>query len=101
MHTQMSQMDAVNSAEDLIDRAAYWGHKAVAITDHGVVQSYPNGMHGKAANPDIKVIYGLEGYLIDDTKQITYGITYQKTPSEQRNREHHPDLTVFSSATAA
>lgn len=79
MHTQMSQMDAVNSAEDLIDRAAYWGHKAVAITDHGVVQSYPNGMHGKAANPDIKVIYGLEGYLIDDTKQITYGITYQKT----------------------
>ena len=74
MHTQMSQMDAVNSAEDLIDRAVYWGHKAVAITDHGVVQAYPNGMHGSNNNERIKVLYGVEGYLIDDTKQIVYDI---------------------------
>lgn len=75
MHTQMSQMDAVSSAADLINRAAYWGHKAVAITDHGVVQSYPDGMHASDNNKKIKVLYGVEGYLIDDTKMITYDIT--------------------------
>ena len=75
MHTQMSQMDAVNSASDLINRAIYWGHKAVAITDHGVVQAYPDGMHASDNNKKIKVIYGVEGYLIDDTKKITYDIT--------------------------
>ena len=75
MHTQMSQMDAVNSASDLINRAVYWGHKAVAITDHGVVQAYPDGMHASDNNKKIKVIYGVEGYLIDDTKRITYDIT--------------------------
>lgn len=72
MHTQMSQMDAVNSAADLIGRAEYWGHKAAAITDHGVVQAYPDGMH--AANENIKVIYGVEGYLVDDTKRIVYDV---------------------------
>ena len=80
LHTQMSAMDAVNSVEDLIDRAVYWGHKAIAITDHGVVQSFPDAMkasgYDKATdsyNQKIKVIYGVEGYFVDDSKKIVYG----------------------------
>ncbi len=82
MHTQMSQMDAVSSAEDLIDRAIYWGHKAVAITDHGVVQAYPNAMHASDNNKKIKVLYGVEGYLVDDTKKIVYDIKDETTSSD-------------------
>lgn len=81
MHTQMSQMDAVSSADALISRAVYWGHKAIAITDHGVVQAYPDAMHASNNNEKIKVIYGVEGYLIDDTKKIAYDITDQTTSS--------------------
>lgn len=81
MHTQMSQMDAVSSPEELIERAIYWGHKAVAITDHGVVQAYPNAMHASDYNKRIKVLYGVEGYLVDDTKQIVYDITDETTNS--------------------
>lgn len=81
MHTQMSQMDAVSSAEDLIERAIYWGHKAIAITDHGVVQAYPNAMHASDNNEKIKVIYGVEGYLVDDTKKIIYDISDQTVDS--------------------
>ena len=75
LHTQMSAMDAVSSTADLINRAIYWGHKAIAITDHGVVQSYPDAMHASDYNKKIKVLYGLEGYLVDDSKLITYDIT--------------------------
>lgn len=81
MHTQMSQMDAVSSAKELISRAVYWGHKAIAITDHGVVQSYPDAMHASDNNEKIKVIYGVEGYLVDDTKKIVYDITDQTIAS--------------------
>lgn len=73
-HTQMSQMDAVNSAQQLIDRAVYWGQKAIAITDHGVVQAFPDGMHASDNNKRIKVLYGMEGYLVDDTKLIAYDV---------------------------
>lgn len=75
LHTQMSAMDAVNSAKDLIKRAVYWGHKAIAITDHGVVQSFPDAMKESDFNNKIKVIYGVEGYLVDDSKKITYNAT--------------------------
>ncbi len=81
MHTQMSQMDAVSSAESLIDRAVYWGHKAIALTDHGVVQAYPNAMHASNNNEKIKVIYGVEGYIVDDTKQIVYDVKDQTVDS--------------------
>lgn len=81
MHTQMSQMDAVSSTADIINRAVYWGHSAVAITDHGVVQSYPDAMHASDNNEKIKVIYGVEGYLVDDTKLITYDVTDETTES--------------------
>ncbi len=75
MHTQMSAMDAVSSAKDLINRAVSWGHTAMAITDHGVVQAYPDGLKFSKNNELIKIIYGVEGYLIDDSAHISYNTT--------------------------
>jgi len=71
MHTQMSQMDAMTSAKDLIKRAMKWGMKSIAITDHGVVQSFPEAhkMLGYD-NPDMKVIYGVEAYLAPDKNAV-------------------------------
>ena len=71
MHTQMSQMDAVTPVKDLIKRALKWGMKSIAITDHGVVQSFPDAhkMLGYD-NKDIKVIYGVEAYLVPDKDPI-------------------------------
>ncbi len=67
MHTQMSQMDAVTPCVDLIKRAVSWGWKSIAITDHGVVQAFPDAhKYLQKANPDIKVIYGVEAYLVPD-----------------------------------
>lgn len=64
-HTQMSSMDSVVPVKKLIERAAFWQHKAIAITDHGVVQAFPEAMEA-AKKFGIKVIYGTEAYLIDD-----------------------------------
>ena len=74
MHTQMSQMDAMTSATDLIKRAMKWGMKSIAITDHGVVQAFPEAHKLLGVdNPDMKVIYGVEAYLApDNTKSVYY-----------------------------
>ena len=72
VHTQMSAMDAVSSANDIINRAILWDHKAIAITDHGVVQSFPDAMKASGKNEKIKILYGVEGYLIDDSAKIYY-----------------------------
>lgn len=64
LHTKMSAMDGFNDAETVVKQAIKWGHPAIAITDHGVVQSFPDA--AKAAGDKIKVIYGMEGYLYDD-----------------------------------
>lgn len=71
MHTQMSQMDAMTSATDLIKRAMKWGMKSIAITDHGVVQAFPEA-HKMLGfdNPDMKVIYGVEAYLAPDKNAV-------------------------------
>jgi DNA polymerase-3 subunit alpha (Gram-positive type) len=80
-HTQMSDMDSVVDVKKLVKRAFAWGHNAIAITDHGVVQAFPDASH--ALNPkdyadeneqkrakNFKVIYGLEAYLVDDIKEV-------------------------------
>ncbi len=70
-HTTMSTMDGIVSAKDLIGQAIQWGHEAIAITDHGVVQAFPEAMD--AAGDKIKVIYGLEAYVVDDLTGIYTG----------------------------
>lgn len=72
LHTQMSQMDAITPAKDLVERAAKWGHPAIAITDHGVVQAYPDAF-AAAKKAGIKVLYGVEIYLIGEEKLDAYG----------------------------
>ena len=69
-HTLMSDMDAVVDPKTLIKRAKSWGHQAVAITDHGVVQAFPDANHALSKDDDFKIIYGCEAYLVDDLKQI-------------------------------
>ncbi len=70
MHTNMSEMDGVSSASALIERAALWGHPAVAITDHGVVQAFPEAF-GAAKTHKIKLLPGMEAYLTDVTTVVT------------------------------
>ncbi len=69
-HTKMSDMDGVTDVKDIIKRAKKWGHKAIAITDHGCVQSFPDANHALDKDDTFKVIYGVEGYLVDDLKEI-------------------------------
>lgn len=84
-HTRMSAMDAVVSAKKLIKTAAKWGHPAIAITDHGVVQAFPEA-YEEAQGAGIKVIYGMEGYLFeDDINQARHIIILAKNNIGLRN----------------
>lgn len=69
-HTKMSDMDGVSDVKDILKRAMSWGHKALAITDHGAVQAFPDADHTVPKDSDFKVIYGVEAYLVDDLKGI-------------------------------
>ncbi len=71
-HTCLSQMDGISTPKDLFGQAAKWQHEALAITDHGVVQAFPE-VHQAASNRQIKAIYGMEGYLVDDERKILEG----------------------------
>lgn len=73
-HTKMSDMDGVSDVTTIIERAASWGHPAIAITDHGVVQAFTDAFHAlpglRSQYPDFKLIYGTEGYLVDDYNEL-------------------------------
>ena len=84
-HTKMSDMDGVTDAKSLVKRAYEWGHPAIAITDHGVVQAFPEANHCFDAwggcvpkDSDFKVLYGMEGYLVDDLKGMVINGKGQK-----------------------
>ena len=97
-HTKMSDMDGVSDAADIIKRAMSWGHKAIAITDHGAVQGFTEALHclqkveGKYKwEPfDFKVIYGVEAYLVDDLKGIV---------TNSKNQSIDEDFVVFDIET--
>ncbi len=69
-HTKMSDMDGVTDVKAIIKRAKAWGHTSIAITDHGCVQAFPDAAHALEKNDSFKMIYGVEGYLVDDLKDI-------------------------------
>ena len=69
----MSDMDGVSDVTDIVDRAHRWGHKAIAITDHGVVQGFTDANHyieRLDKDDPFKIIYGVEAYLVDDLKEV-------------------------------
>ncbi len=69
-HTKMSDMDGVSEVADIVKRAKAWGMPAIAVTDHGCVQAFPDASHALDKNDEFKVIYGVEGYLVDDLKEL-------------------------------
>ena len=77
LHSPMSQMDAVSSVSALVGQAKKWGHKAIAITDHAVAQSFPEAFSAGKQN-DIKILYGVEANLVDDGVPIAYNSAHRK-----------------------
>jgi len=71
-HTSLSAMDGIVKPNELVKRAIYWGHKALAVTDHGVVQAFPEVFHA-AQKSELKIIYGVEGYLEGENPTAVYG----------------------------
>lgn len=90
LHTNMSSMDAVSTIEDYVKRAAYWGHDAIAITDHGNLQNYPAAC-AAAKDYKLKMIYGVEGYLVDDTIP---GFNPSETYRQKNTPRYHIILLV-------
>ncbi len=82
-HTKMSKMDALTPMEDLVKKAIKWGHKALAITDHGVVQAFPF-CYDAAEGSNLKLIFGMEGYLISDSG--VEGVDIEPTDSIKKKK---------------
>ncbi|MBR2343236.1 MAG: PolC-type DNA polymerase III [Clostridia bacterium] len=78
LHTNMSSMDAIITPDELIKTAIRWGHKAIAVTDHGNVQAFPEVMLAleKSKNTELKVLYGMEAYFVNDTARCVFGTDY-------------------------
>ena len=89
-HTKMSDMDGVSDVKDIVKRAMNWGHKAIAITDHGDVQAFPDANHTVPSDSDFKVIYGVEAYLVDDLKGMV---------TDSQNQDLDADYVVFDLET--
>ena len=89
-HTKMSGMDGVSDVKDIVKRAMKWGHKAIAITDHGDVQAFPDANHTVPSDSDFKVIYGVEAYLVDDLKGMV---------TDSQNQDLDADYVVFDLET--
>lgn len=89
-HTKMSDMDGVSDVKDIVKRAMKWGHKAIAITDHGDVQAFPDANHTVPSDSDFKVIYGVEAYLVDDLKGMV---------TDSPNQDLDADYVVFDLET--
>ena len=81
MHTKMSAMDSVVDIDKIVERAEEWGHEAIAVTDHGVVQAFPDAYQA-AQGKDIKMIYGIEAYLVDDGEPIILNPSQNKIEEE-------------------
>ena len=89
-HSKMSDMDGVSDVKDIVKRAMKWGHKAIAITDHGDVQAFPDANHTVPSDSDFKVIYGVEAYLVDDLKGMV---------TDSQNQDLDADYVVFDLET--
>ena len=77
LHTNMSQMDAIITPKELVDTALRWGHKAIAVTDHGNVQAFPEVMLAlEKSKSDLKILYGTEAYFVNDTAKCIFGKNY-------------------------
>ncbi|MBQ4036685.1 MAG: PolC-type DNA polymerase III [Clostridia bacterium] len=90
LHTKMSTMDSTIDTADIVKLAHAWGHKAIAITDHGNLQAFPDAML-TAEKLGMKVIYGMEGYYVDDTARVVYG--------EAHGDFEHTEFVIFDIET--
>ncbi len=84
LHTNMSQMDAICTPADIVNTAIRWGHRAIAVTDHGNVQAFPEVMLAleKSKNEDLKILYGIEAYYVNDTARCIFGEKYPEFSDE-------------------
>ncbi len=84
LHSNMSQMDAIITPADIVNTAIRWGHKAIAVTDHGNVQAFPEVMLAleKSGNEDLKILYGIEAYYVNDTARCIFGNNYPSFSDE-------------------
>ncbi len=81
-HTKMSDMDGVSDVKDIVKRAKKWGMPAIAVTDHGCVQAFPDANHALDKGDEFQILYGVEGYLVDDMKELVLnskGQSFQDT----------------------